>query len=83
MLIGSTATLELTALERFDTLTTIGGNAINVAVGCLSIGIAAWGGAGAASLAGWTYLLLFPLLTATTMAANRRRLRFRPAAAPD
>lgn len=65
--------LELTALERFDTVASIRDNAINVAVGCLSIVIAFVGGPDAATLSGWTYLLLFPLLAVSGSLANRRR----------
>ena len=68
--------LELNALERFDTLTSIGDNVINVAVGCLSVVIAFVGGPSAATLAGWTYLLLFPLLAASAKFAGRRRRRY-------
>lgn len=68
--------LELNALERFDTLTSIGDNVINVAVGCLSVGIAFVGGPGAATAAGWTYLLLFPLLAASAKFAGQRRRRY-------
>jgi hypothetical protein len=74
--------LELTAPERFDTLRSIEGNVINVLVGCLSIAIAFWGGPGAASWAGWTYLLLFPTLAVSGMLAGRRRQRLFPAATP-
>lgn len=74
--------LELTTLEQFDTITSIWGNGINVAVGCLSIGIAFWGGPDAASAAGWTYLLLFPLLTAFGVFANRRRQHLLATTAP-
>jgi len=65
--------LDLNALERLDTATSIRGHAINVGVGCLSIAIAFFGGAGAATWAGWTYLLLFPLLAASETFANHRR----------
>lgn len=74
--------LELNALEQFDTITSIRANAINVAVGCLSVGIAFLGGPDAASAAGWTYLLLFPSLSISGIFANRQRQRILVTTAP-
>lgn len=68
--------LELTPLERFDTWASTQGHLINVLVGCLSIAIAFFGGAGSASWAGWAYFLLLPLLAALETFTNRYRRRF-------
>lgn len=68
--------LELTPLERFDTWASLQGHIINVAVGCVSIAIAFFGGAGAATWAGWVYFLLLPLLAGFETFANRRRRRY-------
>ena len=67
--------LGLEAHERSITREEMQGFLLATGVGLTSIGIAVLGGEGAASLAGYTYLLLFPLLTANGYLMGRRRRR--------
>jgi uncharacterized membrane protein len=71
------AALELDALEISVTREELQGFLLNVAVGLLSIAIAVLGGVGALSLAGYSYLLLFPLqaINGRVMGNSRKKLR--------
>jgi hypothetical protein len=77
------AALELDALELFHTRVEIESNLINVAVGLLSVGVAARGGMSSAALAGFCYFLLGPVLTVhgTISGKRRKKLEQRLAAA--
>jgi uncharacterized membrane protein len=68
-------TLGLGAHELSITREEIQGYLLNVAVGLASIAIAVFGGVGVVSLAGYIYLLIFPLQTINgrVMASRRRR----------
>jgi hypothetical protein len=59
--------------ERSVTREEIQGYLLAIGVGLTSIAIAVLGGEEAASMAGYTYLLLFPLLTANGYLMGRRR----------
>jgi hypothetical protein len=74
--------LELDALERYDTLSTLYETAINVGVAVLSVSIALLADYRWAGVAGMTYMLLAPLMTGFGMWRGRRRQRFEPAG-PD
>ncbi len=80
------AELQLTRLEVFDTRTELEEHLLNFGVGLFSISLAGIGGRGFAALAGWSYVLIGPLLTVhgTIMGKKRRRLETALAAsAPD
>jgi hypothetical protein len=68
-------TLGLGAHELSITREEIQGYLLNVAVGLASIAIAVFGGVGVVSLAGYIYLLIFPLQTINgrVMASRRGR----------
>ncbi len=55
--------LQLTALERHDTISRIGGSLLNVAVGLISLATIFIGGSKASGTAGLVYMLIGPLLT--------------------
>jgi uncharacterized membrane protein len=65
--------LELNELETFDTRGEIEQNSLNVAVGLFSICLAVYGGTRYTPLAGMSYMLLGPLLTAHGFYTGRRR----------
>jgi hypothetical protein len=68
------AALDLDRLEVFDTRTDVQESALNVAIGAVSITVAALGGGGFASFAGFTYMLCPVVLTIHgTMMGKRRR----------
>jgi uncharacterized membrane protein len=67
------AALELNETEAFETLSSVRHNALSVAVGVLSIGIALFGGAAHAAMSGYAYFLLGPVLTANGMIGRRKR----------
>ncbi len=68
------AALDLNKLEVFDTRVDVQESALNVAIGTLSMAIAAIGGAGYASVSGFTYMLCPVVLTIHgTMMGKRRR----------
>ena len=73
------ALLELSELEVFDTREDIQESALNVAIGTISIALAALGRGGLASLAGLTYMLCPIVLTVhgTLMGKRRRKLEER------
>jgi transmembrane protein TMEM174 (potassium channel) len=68
--------LDLNELEVFDTRVDVQESALNVAIGVLSIAIAALGGAGFGGLAGFTYMLCPIVLSihGTLMGKRRSRL---------
>ena len=68
--------LDLSAGERFDTVTQIGGNVCFAGVGGLSLLIVLIGGNAFAAWAGLAYFLLAPVLTVyyTLMGARKRKL---------
>jgi hypothetical protein len=70
---ASRGALGLDPYERSVTREEIQGYLLAIGVGFTSIAIAVLGGEEAASLAGGTYLLLFPLLTANGYLMGRRR----------
>ena len=67
--------LGLEAYERSITRQEIQGFLLATGVGLTSIAMAVLGGEVAAALAGYTYLLFFPLLTANGYLMKRRRRR--------
>jgi uncharacterized membrane protein len=67
------AALELNETEAFETLSSIRHNALSVAVGALSIGIALFGGPAYAATSGYAYFLLGPVLTANGMIGRKRK----------
>ncbi|HXN48787.1 MAG TPA: hypothetical protein VN893_19210, partial [Bryobacteraceae bacterium] len=71
--------LDLSAGERFDTVTQIGANACFAAVGGVSLLIVLIGGASFAGWAGFAYFLLGPVLTVyySVMGARKRKLAAR------
>lgn len=73
------AALDLNELETFDTLVDVRESALNVAIGSLSIAVAAFGGANFGVFAGFTYMLCPLVLTihGTVMGKRRRRIEDR------
>jgi len=69
------AELELNTLEVFDTRTEIEGLLLQVAIGLLSISIAALGGWRFAGPSGWVYGLIGPTLAVHGRARGRQRKR--------
>ena len=69
------AELELNTLETYDTRVEIESILLNVAVGLLSVSIAALGGWRFAAIAGWAYGLIGPLLTIHGVIRGKRRKR--------
>jgi len=67
--------LELNALERFDTRSTILEAAAQVGVATLSVLIATIGGARLSGVAGLTYMLLAPGMTSLGIVRGRQRRR--------
>jgi uncharacterized membrane protein len=65
--------LELNDLETFDTRAGIREHALHAAVGLLSIGVAWIGGPQASGVAGFTYVLVGPLLTVHGAFTGKRR----------
>lgn len=73
--------LDLDALERYDTLSTMQEAAINLGVAALSVSIAFFADYRLAGLAGLTYMLLAPVMTiyGTYRGRGRKKLQTRPA----
>ncbi|HEV2799055.1 MAG TPA: TMEM175 family protein [Pyrinomonadaceae bacterium] len=69
------AELELNPLEVFDTRTDFHEHLLHVAIGLLSIALAAQGTRGFAALSGFTYFLVGPVLTIHGVIAGKRRKR--------
>jgi hypothetical protein len=69
------AALDLNELEVFDTRVDVQESALNVAIGALSMTVAALGGARLASLAGFTYMLCPIILSVHGTMMRRRRRR--------
>lgn len=67
--------LELSEVERFETVDNVREGLLNVGIGALSIGIAIVGGPRYAAFAGFTYMLVGPAMAANAMWAARRRER--------
>jgi uncharacterized membrane protein len=70
---GKRDELKLNALETFDTKVEIESILLNVAIGLLSISLAAIGGWRAAGISGWVYGLVGPTLAAHGMLRGKRR----------
>jgi uncharacterized membrane protein len=70
------AQLGLSALEIYDTVTTIGSNAIVILVGLVSILITLLGQPDSAAWAGFVYMLLAPGVPAYRLFRNRLRRRY-------
>ena len=70
------AAIDLNELESFDTLVDVQECALNVAIGSLSIAVAAIGGGNFGALAGFTYMLCPIVLSihGTLMGRRRRRI---------
>ena len=70
------AALDLNKLESFDTLEDVQECALNVAIGLLSIALAAFGGGNFGAFAGFTYMLCPIVLSihGTLMGKRRRRI---------
>jgi hypothetical protein len=69
-------TLELSALEQFDTRSSIQQNLIQVTVGLISVMIAMVGGSGAAFASGMTYILIGPVMTVNGIVIAKKRASF-------
>ena len=70
------AAIDLNELESFDTLVDVQECALNVAIGSLSIAVAAFGGGNFGAFAGFTYMLCPIVLSihGTLMGRRRRRI---------
>lgn len=67
--------LDLSEVERFETVDNVREGLLNVAIGVLSIGIALVGGPRYAAFAGFTYALVGPAMAGNGIWAGRRRKR--------
>jgi hypothetical protein len=65
--------LKLNPLEVLDTRTEFGENILHVAIGLLSIGLAAQGSHGFAALSGFCYMLVGPAMTVHGVLVGKRR----------
>lgn len=65
--------LELSPLERFDTIDNVRESLLNVGIGLLSVLLTAFGGAGGPLWGGLAYWLVGPVLYANGVLAGRRR----------
>ena len=68
--------LELNAVERFDTLETIQGQAIRMSVGCVAVHVASLGGSYAGLASGLLFTSLFIILPIFHTLKGRRRHRY-------
>jgi low temperature requirement protein LtrA len=70
------AALELSSVERFDTVTSLREHLINVAIGLLSVAVVLIGGSRWAALSGVVYMLVGPVLTLHGMGRRKGRRKF-------
>jgi uncharacterized membrane protein len=72
---GKRAELGLNGLETYDTRVEIESLLLNVAIGLLSVSLAALGGWRYAALSGWCYMLVGPVLATHGVLRGKRRKR--------